>query len=274
MGAGNSQASIKTEGNEGNTEVLPLFALPRDVIGYILLFLPLKDLLRTTTLSKSMKELTDSDHIWRNLLVQESSRRDLPMMTKPTHDTWKETFKSKIYFSTFIECGIYINIKNNVASVGDRGVLGSIAEMAFTRFHYSGKHKYVIRIDNNNYVGIGVGSRELPVLGEAKLHSTPSCSVYYYTGYWYGKRRNREYEIQTAFNKGDHIHLYFDVDTREIRYYNQSKLLGNCTLQETENRTEKGLRLAIVLGSTNSSVSIIDYQSVDTLPSLDTEKVI
>eukprot|EP01118_Nematostelium_gracile_P012640 TRINITY_DN464_c0_g1_i1.p1 TRINITY_DN464_c0_g1~~TRINITY_DN464_c0_g1_i1.p1 ORF type:complete len:157 (+),score=22.65 TRINITY_DN464_c0_g1_i1:67-471(+) len=114
--------------------------------------------------------------------------------------------------------------------------------LALGRFHYSGKHHYVVKIEELEYIGIGVAStritKELVKIGET-LHDTPGCSVYYHTGTWYGRKEIDNENIM--FKENDQIHVYFDVETGQVEYYNGCKFVVRChTIGEDEHKD--GLR--------------------------------
>eukprot|EP01118_Nematostelium_gracile_P005422 TRINITY_DN1718_c0_g1_i10.p1 TRINITY_DN1718_c0_g1~~TRINITY_DN1718_c0_g1_i10.p1 ORF type:complete len:277 (-),score=55.31 TRINITY_DN1718_c0_g1_i10:93-923(-) len=266
--------------NKEKSLAVSLFLLPRDVILHLLSILPLSDILNISTLNRSMRDLVENDQLWRRLFEQSYRKEDLVSPTIPSHGTWKESYKNIIHHQTFIEGGSNILIRKNVAGLKTPMVYGQM-QMVFGRFHNSGKHRYTLNIDEKSYVGVGVASRE--VIGDRLkeseiLHMTIGCSVYYNTGIWYGRdeipgdiyRRRQSDNL----NKGDQVHLYFDVDTQQVAYYKDSQLLAKClTFQESSPgynnsscRLEKGLRLALVLGAQNSQVTIVDYRPVDALP--------
>eukprot|EP01118_Nematostelium_gracile_P012649 TRINITY_DN464_c0_g2_i4.p1 TRINITY_DN464_c0_g2~~TRINITY_DN464_c0_g2_i4.p1 ORF type:complete len:283 (+),score=55.94 TRINITY_DN464_c0_g2_i4:58-906(+) len=240
-----------------------LWSLPNDMVLLILSFLPVKELMRISVLSRTMRELTKNDLLWKNLWEQTHVEKSIMMPIKPPNETWRESYKSLRYF---IEGGDEIKLKNNVAKGGEHPI-----RMAFGRFHYSGKHKYVVRIDQLDYVGIGVASTlitETIVKGGEKLHSTNGCSVYYYSGVWYGQKERQGQEPEgSQLHHNDEIHVYFDVESGKVEYYKGSNLLGRCkTFGEDEHK--KGLRLGVVLKGYEKEaiVSIVDYQPVDVFP--------
>eukprot|EP01118_Nematostelium_gracile_P005423 TRINITY_DN1718_c0_g1_i11.p1 TRINITY_DN1718_c0_g1~~TRINITY_DN1718_c0_g1_i11.p1 ORF type:complete len:277 (-),score=55.92 TRINITY_DN1718_c0_g1_i11:93-923(-) len=266
--------------NKEKSLAVSLFLLPRDVILHLLSILPLSDILNISTLNRSMRDLVENDQLWRRLFEQSYRKRDLVLPTTPSHRTWKESYKNIIYHQTFIEGGDNILIRKNIAGLKTPMEYGDM-QMVFGRFHNSGKHRYTLNIDEKSYIGIGVASREIigdQVKKSEILDNTVGCSVYYYSGIWYGRKETQTDNFgryqSDSFEKGDQINIYFDVDTQQVAYYKDSKLLTTCTtLQEgdldvtpSDGNFEKGLRLALVLGAQNSQVTIVDYRPVDALP--------
>eukprot|EP01118_Nematostelium_gracile_P017254 TRINITY_DN7319_c0_g1_i2.p1 TRINITY_DN7319_c0_g1~~TRINITY_DN7319_c0_g1_i2.p1 ORF type:complete len:144 (-),score=21.07 TRINITY_DN7319_c0_g1_i2:33-419(-) len=123
-------------------------------------------------------------------------------------------------------------------------------------------------MDQLGYIGIGVASTQITqalIKGDPRLHHTPGYSVFYYTGVWYGQ--NETSTLMEKFNQNDQIHVYFDVESGQVEYYNGSILLGRCkTIGKDEHK--KGLRLGVTLSGyfIDSIVSIVDYQPVDAFP--------
>eukprot|EP01118_Nematostelium_gracile_P003319 TRINITY_DN1379_c0_g1_i11.p1 TRINITY_DN1379_c0_g1~~TRINITY_DN1379_c0_g1_i11.p1 ORF type:complete len:242 (+),score=37.66 TRINITY_DN1379_c0_g1_i11:86-811(+) len=237
-----------------------LLTLPRDMLVQILFFLPLKDLNRISTVNRLMRELSQVDHLWKNLLEQDCAQMKLDQPTKPSDQSWKDYYKTKIYFKTFIEGGTSISRNKNTAE----STVSKI-EMVFGRFHYSGKHKYTIKVHERGYVGIGVASNALTqqeIVGGEKLAHTPGCSVYYYTGVWYGwkeQKNPRGFLQGVILNAEDVIDVSFNVDNGEVEYVRETKTLGVCQVNQGYD-LKRGLRLGVVL-SKPGSVTIIDYQS-------------
>eukprot|EP01118_Nematostelium_gracile_P008354 TRINITY_DN2769_c0_g1_i2.p1 TRINITY_DN2769_c0_g1~~TRINITY_DN2769_c0_g1_i2.p1 ORF type:complete len:259 (-),score=32.32 TRINITY_DN2769_c0_g1_i2:45-821(-) len=242
-----------------------LWDLPKEMVILILSFLPLGEMKKASMLSRTMREFTNNDLLWKIRYERSYIERGTAIPIKPLQETWKDCYKTLVYFSTFIEGGDEIDFKYNVAKMNR-----DCARTAFGRFHYSGKHKYTVRIDQQSYIGVGVASTRLT--GEvvkigAMLHQSYGCSVYYYTGIWYGQE-SLTGKHSASFNENDQIHVYFDVESGQVEYYNGSKLLVRChTIGEDEHKD--GLRLGVILRAqrnTPAMVSIVDYQPIDAFP--------
>eukprot|EP01118_Nematostelium_gracile_P014053 TRINITY_DN5402_c0_g2_i2.p1 TRINITY_DN5402_c0_g2~~TRINITY_DN5402_c0_g2_i2.p1 ORF type:complete len:186 (+),score=36.24 TRINITY_DN5402_c0_g2_i2:27-584(+) len=167
-----------------------------------------------------------------------------------------------VFCASFIEGGGDITIHKNIAESE------SSNQMAFGRFHYSGKHCYTIKINKRGYSGLGVGSKDMvdpKQFSTEALHKTTGCSVYYYTGCWYGyKKKSNRFAQAIAFNANEKIKVYFDVETGKVKYVRGTEVLANCKVNQGH-AIEKGLRLGVVLGS-SSQISIVDYRPVDCFP--------
>jgi len=151
--------------------------------------------------------------------------------------------------------------------------------LAVGKQHFSGKHKYSIRIDDATDVGIGIVSskRREQLNTEASLHLSEGCCVYYYTGVWYGKTKGTSVTGRgETFRDGDVLDVYFNVKSRKVKIFkNKEKLLLRCrTLeksgelgkQKKEPTTLASMGLAVVLGKEKSKVSILDYSNVKRFP--------
>eukprot|EP01118_Nematostelium_gracile_P012645 TRINITY_DN464_c0_g1_i6.p1 TRINITY_DN464_c0_g1~~TRINITY_DN464_c0_g1_i6.p1 ORF type:complete len:269 (+),score=39.13 TRINITY_DN464_c0_g1_i6:70-876(+) len=257
--------NIKTKGTV-------LWTLPKEMVILILSFLPLREIGKVSVLSRTMRELSNNDLLWKTLFEQSYIERGLTIPINPPKESWKESYKLLAYFSTFIEAGDKVELNHNIAKMSHQNTTG----LALGRFHYSGKHHYVVKIEELEYIGIGVASttitKELVQMGE-KLHDTRGCSVYYYTGTWYGRKEiNNE---NTMFKENDQVHVYFDVESGQVEYYNGSKFVGRCkTLGKDEHKD--GLRLGVVLRTyyrKESIVSIVDYQPIDVFPTQKNTKI-
>eukprot|EP01118_Nematostelium_gracile_P012267 TRINITY_DN4453_c0_g1_i1.p1 TRINITY_DN4453_c0_g1~~TRINITY_DN4453_c0_g1_i1.p1 ORF type:complete len:264 (-),score=56.72 TRINITY_DN4453_c0_g1_i1:104-895(-) len=242
-----------------------LSALPKDMLLQILSFLRLKDLGCVSCVNRSLKELTDVDNLWKNLVEKDWTEKKLAIPTNPFNQTWKELYKSKVYFSTFIEGGDNVAINKNVASAAQ-----SSTQMAFGKFHYSGRHKYTVQINNLGYFGVGVASTALSekeIKGGEILTRKVGCCVFYRSGYWYGWKKgnsNLFSESKYQFNTNEKIEVYFDVDNGKVKYVVGTRTLASCKVIQGY-KIEKGLRFAVVLAS-GGSLTIVDYQTVDQLP--------
>jgi len=266
---GSSQGKRASIGNtllEGSGDAFHT-VLPKEMILHILSFLDYKDLMVISSLGRCWKLLAENDTLWKGLcisFIQEKLERIEPF-EKPEGQSWKGYFRLLPYY-TFEDCGGSLQFSENkqTVQVCPTGVGGYIAQMAVGRLHTSGRHKYTIRINNNTYVGIGVASPRIGgtvLQGDALLHKTEGCSVYYYTGFWYGRKGDRNVFSQfEIFQEGDKINLYLDVDERVVKYFKGDSLLLSCKTHISH--LEKGMKLAVVLGHNNSSVSIVGYSPV------------
>eukprot|EP01118_Nematostelium_gracile_P008474 TRINITY_DN2805_c0_g1_i4.p1 TRINITY_DN2805_c0_g1~~TRINITY_DN2805_c0_g1_i4.p1 ORF type:complete len:284 (+),score=45.35 TRINITY_DN2805_c0_g1_i4:147-998(+) len=248
-----------------------LLDIPKDVMVFILSFLSFSDVVNVSTLNSSMKQIVDNDNLWKLLIQRQYAQMNLAVPTKTTEATWKETHKMNLHYRELIETGSNMTLKKNIIESKEA------LQTAFGRFHYSGMHRYVIKIISVNYVGVGVGSTLLSSkedCGREKLHYTVGCSAYYFSGVWYGCKGKRNiFANSDAFFSGDEITLYFDVDNGKVRYYQNDKLIASCKvhirkeqIRKGQKQVKKGLRIAIVLGGSNA-VSIVDYRPIDKFPS-------
>lgn len=124
------------------------------------------------------------------------------------------------------------------------------------------------------YLGIGVASREISgkkAKGGECLHISLGCSVYYGNGIYYPERPWRE-ATRASYHPGDFIDVYFDVDNHKVEYYKNETTLVIRYSTIGKYPKEKGLRLAVVVGSHvrvgGSKVVIVDYQPVQKFPDL------
>eukprot|EP01118_Nematostelium_gracile_P007183 TRINITY_DN2325_c0_g1_i5.p1 TRINITY_DN2325_c0_g1~~TRINITY_DN2325_c0_g1_i5.p1 ORF type:complete len:281 (+),score=36.65 TRINITY_DN2325_c0_g1_i5:91-933(+) len=259
-----SREKIDLDSEKGDPKNV-LWGLPKDMVTLILSFLPVKEMMKASVLSRTMREITKNDLLWKNLFERSYVERGITMPIKPSQESWKESYKSLVSYCTFIEGGDELELNHNVAKMNKE-----FPRTAFGRFHYSGKHKYTVRIDQLAYIGIGVASTRITaelVKGTEHMHHKSGCSIYYYSGTWYCEKERASYSI--GFHQDDQIHVYFDVESGQVEYYNGSKLLERChTIGEDQHKD--GLRLGVVLKAhykTNAAiVSIVDYQPVDAFP--------
>jgi hypothetical protein len=264
---GNLQGK-KLSSNQDSCGDLLHSILPGEMILHILSFLQPKDLIVVALLGRPWKLLAENDQLWKGYCY--SFLKDhCEDCDKPDNIAWKTYYKQLACF-TFEDCGSSLQLTSNkrTIQVGLGGISGHIAEMAVGRVHTMGKHKYTLRINNNTYVGVGVASPRVigqVLQGDAVLHKTEGCSVYYYTGYWYGRKGDRNvYSQFDPFSEGDKIDVFMDVDERLVKYFKGEKLLLSCKTHISN--LEKGMRIAVVLGHSNSSVSIVGYTPVSQLP--------
>eukprot|EP01118_Nematostelium_gracile_P007179 TRINITY_DN2325_c0_g1_i1.p1 TRINITY_DN2325_c0_g1~~TRINITY_DN2325_c0_g1_i1.p1 ORF type:complete len:278 (+),score=41.70 TRINITY_DN2325_c0_g1_i1:91-924(+) len=256
-----SREKIDLDSEKGDPKNV-LWGLPKDMVTLILSFLPVKEMMKASVLSRTMREITKNDLLWKNLFERSYVERGITMPIKPSQESWKESYKSLVYYCTFIEGGDDVELNRNVAKMNRL-----LTRMVFGRFHYSGKHKYTVRIDQLAYIGIGVASTLITgnrIKGDAIIYCTNGCSFYYYSGNCYGENID---STGSNLHDNDEIHVYFDVESGQVEYHNGSKLLARChTIGEDQHK--EGLRLAIVLAAAlkNPIVSIVDYQPVDAFP--------
>eukprot|EP01118_Nematostelium_gracile_P009992 TRINITY_DN3394_c0_g1_i3.p1 TRINITY_DN3394_c0_g1~~TRINITY_DN3394_c0_g1_i3.p1 ORF type:complete len:269 (-),score=54.28 TRINITY_DN3394_c0_g1_i3:67-873(-) len=247
-----------------NASVVSLFVIPRDVIILILSFLPLKNVAVVSTVNKSMKAMTESEDLWKRLLERYYEDRGVKLPSKPSNETWRDYYKSMIHYRVFIEGGDEIKINRHIAETQAMRK----DQVVYGRFHASGIHKYVLRIEKMSNIGIGVGSKELVGeygTDEERFHMSTGCSVLYSTGYWYGtKQKKHVYGQCRTLHQRDEITVYFDVEKGRVKYFYGDEILANCKTNHGSD-IEKGLRIGIVLGSF-SIVSIIDYQPIGVFP--------
>eukprot|EP01118_Nematostelium_gracile_P012641 TRINITY_DN464_c0_g1_i2.p1 TRINITY_DN464_c0_g1~~TRINITY_DN464_c0_g1_i2.p1 ORF type:complete len:239 (+),score=21.56 TRINITY_DN464_c0_g1_i2:70-786(+) len=221
--------NIKTKGTV-------LWTLPKEMVILILSFLPLREIGKVSVLSRTMRELSNNDLLWKTLFEQSYIERGLTIPINPPKESWKESYKLLAYFSTFIEAGDKVELNHNIAKMSHQNTTG----LALGRFHYSGKHHYVVKIEELEYIGIGVASTlsEDLVKGVEILHRIHGCCVYYHSGMCYGKEVHSQ---NGKFHKNDLAHVYFDVESGQVEYYNGCKFVVRChTIGEDEHKD--GLR--------------------------------
>jgi len=237
-------------------------------------FLDFKDILSISLLNKNWRTIVESESVWRDLCQR--TFEEVVGNKSPEGIPWK-LYYQMLSNARFKQCASGVELSNHNKTVRRSKMTKEFGLLAIGKPHYSGKHKYSIRIDDATDVGIGIASskKREELNFEASLHVSEGCCIYYYTGVWYGKTKGTSVTGRgETFRDGDIIDIYFNVKSRKVKIFkNQDKLLLRCrTLEQTLQAKQKkevassSMGLGVVLGKVKSKVTIIDYSYFKRFP--------